>query len=511
MLNKKNLIYILISLLISALLVVFLVSEKEKYFSSRAKNVDDIKQEIQEIAMSWATSFSGSELDVFSWMAQIYTGQYDNLTLKELENYYSSAITAWDERQQAEVLETIYKRTKDEWLLYLLVDKYVKIFDYKKAAIYVNKIRWIDENLTKLWVKPFFNILFNSLEFTNKNVNDIKKILKIYKDKWLLDNDSNHFYHSIIALWKMNLDAFNTDISSISSWSIYQDYLQQVDSSYQQYKLYRDVAPYYLNWLLAFVMFENGYYTVAQKMSYDTLKLNDKYILPNQIIAYSCFIMNRYDEAKKYFTKLIEIDADNAQQYKFFLWVSHFWNKKYDDAIIFLSQLQSWPYIVDAYRYLLLSYFNINDFVNVNKYISKLDNSKTLNEYDYYTIFDLAFYKPYQLKQSFTIYLSNTVLIKKYLVWCYKNLPKNSRFICVYGRWGFYLANWEVEKTLKYLTHLVNYYPRDYIYEKIGDIYAWKHNTSEAKKYYVNAMLYSQDSEDKKYIKDKIMKTLLKK
>lgn len=512
---KKTILFIIISLVWSIWLVYFLVKWKQNYFATRVSNFQNEIEQLASSSQDWAFSgwvdFQKLEESMFSWLEQVYTWEYDAFSLKELETHYSNALIQWDERQQAEVLETIYKKTKDRWLLYLIVDKYLKIYDYKKAFIYVTKIREFDENLSKLWVKTFFSILFNSLEFNTKNINDIKKLLKLYKDKWLLDANDQLYYHSVIALWKNDFQTFQDDISNIWVDEKYRDYLDQVNNSYQQYKLYRDVAPYYLNWLLAFVMFENWFYNVAQKMAYETLKLNDGYILPNQIIAYSSFIMNRHDESKKYFLKLIEIDPENAFQYKFFLWISHFWNEKYEDSIIFLSQITESDYIIDAYRYLLLWYYYIWDYNNVKVYLDKLYSSNKLNEYDYYSIFDLVFYKPYQQKQPFRLFSENPVLIKKFIINCYKSLPVNSRFVCIYGRWWYYLANWEIDKTLRYLTSLVNYYPRNYIYETLWDIYSKKWDMTNAKKYYVDAMLYSDDQKDKKYIKDKILKTVLKK
>ena len=74
---------------------------------------------------------------------------------------------------------------------------------------------------------------------------------------------------------------------------------------------------------------------------------------------------------------------------------------------------------------------------------------------------------------------------------------KNLNYICIYWKWWYLLAKWANDKSLKYLNYLVKYYPRSYIFKAIWDVYESQWEEDKAKKSYINAVLASQQTDEK--------------
>lgn len=505
--KKALFLYIIASSIILSFLLIGVVITYNKFFGKNWYTTDEYKEnmkKIEAIEIEKEQIINNTYIDEdqimnsFTWLinAEIFSWLNSNITLDELKSDYTNAYIKWDSNSQLTLLEQIYHLSKEEKYLYPIINTAKDIYNYEKAFNYSQIVFNLNNDLWELKVDDFFTIMLNHLKFNTDNVNKIKAILKILKDSNKITITQYNYYNSVLSLINYDMDAFYSYYSWISQWN-YESFKKWINESIRTYESYKDVPQYYLKSLIALVLFQQWLLSPAEKISLDVLKENSRYILPNQILANSSFLKWDYSNAKKYFTKLIVEDPDNSNTYKFYLWISHYWWQKYEEAIIFFSQVKSWWFQMDSIRYLISSYYYIWDFNNVVNNYSKISKSKHLTEYDYYTFFDMFFYKPFESKQPFTMLNNNSKLALEYISTCQKNLWKNLNYICIYWKWWYLLAKWAKDKSLKYLNYLVKYYPRSYIFKAIWDVYESQWEEDKAKKSYINAVLASQQTDEK--------------
>jgi hypothetical protein len=68
---------------------------------------------------------------------------------------------------------------------------------------------------------------------------------------------------------------------------------------------------------MALVAMKNGYFSLANKLSVDSILQNREYILPYQILAYSNFLTNNREKAIESFYELNSLDIENQDKYNF--------------------------------------------------------------------------------------------------------------------------------------------------------------------------------------------------
>jgi hypothetical protein len=61
------------------------------------------------------------------------------------------------------------------------------------------------------------------------------------------------------------------------------------------------------------------------------------------------------------------------------------------------------------------------------------------------------------------------------------------------------------------LIYISKYYPRNYVFEKIADIYMSKKDYENAKKYYIKSIFHTKEEDKKQEIKSKLFDLILKK
>ncbi|MEF2175573.1 MAG: hypothetical protein V3575_03810 [Candidatus Absconditabacteria bacterium] len=506
--NKKDIfLYVITAILIVSILLIGIIIFYNKLFGNYGYTTDEYKEnlkKIEAIQLEKEEIINNDYIDdehvvnSFTGLisAEMFSGLNANVTLEDLKSDYTNAYIKGDTNSQLLLLEQIYHTSNDVKYLYPIISTAKDMYNFEKAFAYSQIVFSINNDLGELSVDDFFSIMLNHLEYNTDNLNKIKAILKILKDTNKISITQYNYYNSVLSLVGYDMDSFYSHFSGISKGN-YESYKQGINDAISTYESYKDVPQYYLKSLMALVLFQQGLLTPAEKISFDVLKENSRYILPNQILANASFLKSDYTNAKKYFTKLITEDPDNSNIYRFYLGISHYWGEKYEEAIIFFSQVKSGGFQMDAVRYLISSYYNIGDYKNVVSNFQKISKSKHLTEYDYYTFFDMFFYKPFETKQSFTMLKSNSKLALEYISTCQKNLGKNMNYICLYGKGGYLLAKGAPDKSLKYLNYLIKYYPRNYMFKAIGDIYESRGEMDKAKKSYINAVLSSQLSNEK--------------
>ena len=101
---------------------------------------------------------------------------------------------------------------------------------------------------------------------------------------------------------------------------------------------------------------KDGYYSIAKKIATAVVLENKQYILPYQILAYSHFMTQNRDTAIDYFLTLRELESKQAQRYAFLIGVAYYQKGDDTQSILYLKQVDEPALLLDAYRYMFLSY-----------------------------------------------------------------------------------------------------------------------------------------------------------
>ena len=101
------------------------------------------------------------------------------------------------------------------------------------------------------------------------------------------------------------------------------------------------IPKYYEDGLVALSLLKNGYFSIAKKLALETALRDSKYILPYQILAYTHFLTNNRETATEYFLKLADFDTTNKDLYQFLIGIGYYRSKKYDQAVLYLTQVHN--------------------------------------------------------------------------------------------------------------------------------------------------------------------------
>jgi len=142
---------------------------------------------------------------------------------------------------------------------------------------------------------------------------------------------------------------------------------------------------------------KHGYFSIAKRLSLRALSLNQKYILPYQVLAYTNFLTNNWEAAKDYFLKLSSFDPQNTRIYTFLIGVSYYWHGDYDHAILYLNQVTDPSLQTDTQRYMLLSYIAHEDESNTTRIFNNMLGQPNLQPSDFMLFFDYMLYTPFRL------------------------------------------------------------------------------------------------------------------
>lgn len=513
--GKKLFYFLLILFLISLLVGPFFIKQKndviknnKKQRQQHSQHLEEIDKDIEKLILTWEKSKNKQNLtDSLNFSL---TWVIKEVSLKDLKKYYSEARIKWDENLKIKMLEKIYQKTWDKFVLKLLIDNYLNINAYKSAYDYLKVLYKEDKKLWDISINKFFFIMFNALDLNKDNLKKIKWVLESYFEKWEVSDNDYYFYKSILELIKLDLNKFENSVQKLESKK-YKDFKKDLNDVSTKYKSYKDSPEYYYYGLLSFVMFQYKYFGVAEKLANESLKFNENYVLPYQVLAYSNFTKQDWKKSSKYLKKLIKLDYKNSSLYKLFLWISHYRNWNYEDAVTFLTQIDNSVYIKDVYRYLILSYRELWDKNKTINYYEKLLDFQNLSEHDMYSFFNMFVYLPREKWKDFQIFKNNKDLYKKYLVRCYKNFRDDYLYICRYWKAGYHIAKDEVSKAFAYLEYLADYYPRGYIFEILWKRYFKMQKYDEAKKNYVKAIIHSSEDQKRQILKEKIVDIVLEK
>lgn len=474
--NNNLIIYILSSLVIFAWVFNYAIQpalDKQNFEQKKLEFSKTLDTSIDNLANATISSSVSSQLNL------------DWVSIDILKNQYKSYISNWDREDAANILEQIYQISPSKEILDSLIENNLSRYDYKSALKYLEIYRkqyWL--NWKTLIV--YLNTLINNLTLNdNEKINNFIGVINDLYAQERINIEDYNLYKLIITYIKndtSNYEYFLSQPYTGDSWLIAS--LRENKTSVQSY---RDPPVYYRKALDAASFFSYGYIPMAMEKAFEINKQAPEYLLPKQIIAYWYFLQEKWPESISWLEKLSTQDYENVRSYQYLLWVASYWNENYSSSIKYLTQLADSD---EKFRYMLLAKYKNWD----KTFLENAKKIENLNEYDYYTIFNLAFEK------NETFYL-NQDLIYELLEKCPKDISKS--YICDYGLAKYFYTTWEKQKAISYFEKIVDIYKNPAIAYLLAQYYE-PTDKKLAKKYYLKVALYSTSSLAKDQAKEKV-------
>jgi hypothetical protein len=295
-------------------------------------------------------------------------------------------------------------------------------------------------------------------------------LIQDYVSKNKISDEDKKRYLWVIALMDRNYDKF----FEIAEW-----FTSEKNKAFtSKLQWYRDqiakqmwMPDYYFDTLVSLELFNQWLFQPAKVLALYSLQQNQNYILPYQILAYANFLTNSRDTSVEYLRKLIDIDSNNAEKYRFLMWIAYYWDEKYQQSVIMLSSIRDDKLRLDAERYLIRDYIHLdqkNKLISVWNRILWYDN---LVASDFYTYFYEAFYRPFSEWAEYKIYRTDVELANKMIRVCSMKLSEEEKVVCNYWMIGKNIASWEFDGLENSLLNLVAQYPQWYLYQALWEYY----------------------------------------
>ena len=410
------------------------------------------------------------------------------------------------ESENDEFLQKVFEQTKDRDVMNLIVETYLNEYQFVKAKNFI-------ENLPDMYreeLKPSLNlrVAFNSFQLSSKTINEnLTQIVQDYSSKNEITTEDKNRYLWVIALMDRKYDHFFeistwfTSEKNISFTTKLQWYKEQI--SKQMW-----MPDYYFDTLVSLELFNQWLFQPAKVLALYSLQQNSDYILPYQVLAYANFLTNSRDTSTEYLKKLMDIDPNNADKYRFLMWVAFYRDERYEQSVVMLSMIKDENLRLDTQRYLINNYIKLDQ---KNKLISSWNKMlwyENLVASDFYTYFYEAFFHPYSEWAQFQLYAYDTELANKMLRVCSITLQNEEKAVCTYGTIGRNIAMWQFNGLEQYLLNLATEYPQWYLYQALWDYYIQQWDLEKAKAYLIKAISLTQKKSERSQIKKLLQDTM---
>lgn len=420
----------------------------------------------------------------------------EDINLKDISSSFDSI----------NILENLYSKNNSSDILKVLIDKLLSDYQFTKAKSYISDINILNDSIID--AKSYIYTYINTISVTDPNsMSKFMSFIDQIKYKSLISSDDYLLYQSISKLWNKDYEWANWLLKQIKS-PIYNNFVLQIDDSINKFNTQKWVPTYYKDSLIALVAMKNGYFSLANKLSVDSILQNRKYILPYQILAYSNFLTNNRDAAIENFYELNSLDIENKDKYNFYIWVSYYWLWNYEKSILTLSQpTNTDKYKLDSYRYLLLNYQQLWDEEKMVQIWQKILWQNNLKESDFKTFYDIVFYKPFSNNSKHKIYNKYKQISYDYVNTCYEKFgQKNDN--CLYGEVWLAIVNEDRQDVENSLLYLSENYPQSSIFQALWDYYKYQKLDNKAKTYYLKAISISDDIFQKSLIEQNLVESI---
>ena len=410
------------------------------------------------------------------------------------------------ESENDEFLQKVFQKTKDIDVMNLIVETYIKEYQFVKAKKFIEELSgvYLDS------LKPSLNlrIAFNSFALSSKTTNEtLTSLIQNYKSKSEISDEDSNWYLWVLALMQRDYDRFFAIANNFTSDS-HTALTARIQWYKDQISKQMWMPDYYFDTLVALELFNQWFFQPAKVLALYSLQQNSSYILPYQILAYANFLTNSRDTSVEYLKKLVDLDPNNTEKYQFLMWVAYYWNEKYEQSVIMLSQIKDGKLRLDSERYLIRDYLLLDQRNKLILSWNKLLWYDDLVASDFYTYFYEAFYRPYSEWSQYQIYAIDTDLADKMIRLCAVKLPKEENAVCNYGIIGKNVALWKFDWLEQSLLKLVTDYPQWYLYHALGEYYVQQWDIDKAKLYLLKAVSMTQKSAEKMEIKKLLQDTI---
>ena len=428
----------------------------------------------------------------------------DSLLESLLENEEINIDTL--ESENDEFLQKVFEKTRDRDVMNLIVETYLNEYQFVKAKRFI-------ENLPEMYreeLKPSLNlrVAFNSFALSSKNISEnLNSILQDYSSKGLILDEDKNRYLWVLALMDRNYDKF----FEISEWFTSEKH-KAFTSKLQWYKdqiaKQMWMPDYYFDTLVSLELFNQWLFQPAKVLALYSLQQNSSYILPYQVLAYANFLTNSWDTSVEYLKKLVDLDPNNAEKYRFLMWVAYYRDEKYEQSVVMLSMIKDEKLRLDTQRYLINDYLKLDQKNKLILNRNKMLWHENLVASDFYTYFYETFFHPYSQWEEFQLYAFDTELANKMLRVCSITLKDEEKAVCTYGTIGRNIALWQFDGMEQYLLKLVAEYPQWYLYQALWEYYVQHEELDKAKAYLLKAVSLTQKRAEINQIKKLLQETM---
>ncbi len=398
-----------------------------------------------------------------------------------------------------EFLQKVFEKTKDNDVMNLIIETYLNEYQFVKAKKFIENLS--DEHLNEL--NPLLNLRveFNSFPLGSSEIyKNLESSIQNYSSNNKISDEDKNRYLWILALMNQNYDKFFEIAKSFGSEKN-KTFALKIQWYKDQISKQMWMPEYYFDTLVSLELFNQWLFQPAKVLALHSLQQNVNYILPYQVLAYANFLTNSRDTSTEYLKKLVDLDSNNAEKYRFLMWVASYRNEKYEQSVVMLSMIKDENLRLDAQRYLINNYLKLDQKNKLIASWNKLLWSENLVASDFYTYFYEAFFHPYSEWKDFQLYAYDTELANKMLRACSTLLQDEEKAVCTYGGIGRNIALWQFDWIEQYLLDLVSEYPQWYLYQALWDYFVQQWDLEKAKLYLLKAVSLTQKTSQRIQIK----------
>lgn len=412
--------------------------------------------------------------------------------------------------EELHLLESLYKKNKDIHVLATLIQGLATNYQFSDAYTYAKELMKQADYEKQIDVKTLLYVFLHSddvsLESSTSIQTVISPLLQQWRGEWLLTQDDVSFYQWLFALWNKDYSGASASFQSLRA-SNYVAVVQAYQKALWEANAQVWAPVYYKDALVSLAFLKNGYFTIAKRLALSALAQNDTYVLPYQVLAYANFLSTHREASAQYFLTLVDLDPSHASEYTFLVGVSQYRMGVYDQALLYLNQVQDPLLLTDVYRYQLLSSLALQDTDGAVRIWQKLLGQQDISASDFQYFFENFFFFPYRTGQPFSLYSQNTQLASLYSQSCIQ-LFSGQQDVCLYGD----IAQWLVQQNWTWLERPLLYlstrYHQSYLYHVLGDYYTFSKEYAQAKEAYSKALNICDDANEEILLQNNLAKVL---
>lgn len=403
------------------------------------------------------------------------------------------------ESENDEFLQKVFEETLDPKVMNLIVETYLDEYQFVKAKKFIESLS--GENLSELDPVLNLRVTFNSFQLSSdKAEENLNLVVQSYKSQNKISIEDSLRYQWVLALMQKDYTQF-LELASGFKTENHKAFSEKIQDLKDQTDKQMWMPKYYLDTLVSVELFNQWFFQPAKVLALSSLAQNTKYILPYQVLAYANFLTNSRDTSIEYLKKLVDLDPNNAEKYRFLMWIAYYRDEKYEQSVLMLSMIKNEKLRLDAERYLIRNYVILDQKNKLISSRSRILWYENLTSSDFYTYFYEAFFHPYSEWKKFEIYAYDRDLAEKMLRVCNIRLQWDENVVCTYGYIWKNISLWEFDNLEQSLLQLVRDYPQWYLYHALGEYYLQQEDLDKAKLYLLKAAGMSQTNEETSQLK----------